>query len=41
MMMPISGNADIETKIGEYIEAMLEAMFMHKKIQFQYTEINR
>lgn len=40
MMMPISCNVEVDTKLGEYIETMLEAMFMHKKIQFQYTEIN-
>ena len=40
MMMPISRNVEVDTKLGEYIETMLEAMFMHKKIQFQYTEIN-
>ncbi len=40
MMMPLSCNAEVDTKLGEYIEIMLEAMFMHKKIQFQYTEIN-
>lgn len=27
-------------QIGEYIEIMLEAMYLHKKIRFQYTEIN-
>lgn len=40
MMMHISCNVEVDTKLGEYIEIMLEAMFMHKKIQFQYTEIN-
>ena len=40
MMMPISCNVEVDTKFGEYIETMLEAMFMHKKIQFQYTEIS-
>lgn len=40
MMLPLSCNVDVDTKIGEYIETMLEAMFIHKKIQFQYTEIN-
>lgn len=40
MMMPISCNVEVDTKLGEYIETMLEAIFMHKKIQFQYTEIN-
>ncbi len=40
MMIPISRNVEVDTKFGEYIEIMLEAMFIHKKIQFQYTEIN-
>lgn len=40
MMMPISCNVEVDTKLGEYIETMLEAMYMHKKIQFQYTEVN-
>lgn len=40
MMMPVSCNADTDTKFGVYIETMLEAMFMHRKIKFQYTEIN-
>lgn len=40
MMMPIAGNVDVDEKIGHYIETMLEAMFMHKKIEFQYTEVN-
>ena len=40
MIMPLSCNVKVDTKIGEYIETMLEAMFLHKKIQFQYTEIN-
>lgn len=36
----MSGNVSTNTDIGIYIELMLEAMFMHKKIEFQYTEIN-
>lgn len=40
MMLPAAGNVDVDEKIGEYIETMLEAMFMHKKIEFQYTEVN-
>ncbi|MGN0316796.1 MAG: helix-turn-helix transcriptional regulator [Lachnospira sp.] len=40
MMLPLSGNVSTNTNIGIYIELMLEAMFMHKKIEFQYTEIN-
>ena len=39
-MLPLSGNVSTNTSIGIYIELMLEAMFMHKKIEFQYTEIN-
>lgn len=40
MMLPLSGNVSTNTNIGIYIELMLEAMFIHKKIEFQYTEIN-
>lgn len=40
MMIPLSGNMITDSKMGMYIELMLEAMFMHKKIEFQYTEIN-
>lgn len=40
MMKPIAGNVDVDEKIGQYIEIMLEAMFLHKKIEFQYTEVN-
>ena len=40
MMLPLSGNVSTNTNIGIYIELMLEAMLMHKKIEFQYTEIN-
>ncbi len=40
MMLPLSGNVSTNTNIGIYIELMLEAMFLHKKIEFQYTEIN-
>ena len=40
MMMPLYCNVEVDTKLGKYVETMLEAMFMHKKIQFQYTEIN-
>lgn len=39
MMMPAS-NTESHKRIGDYIEIMLEAMYMHKKIRFQYTEIN-
>ena len=40
MIMPLSGNVRCDRRIGGYIEIMLEAMYLHKKIQFQYTEIN-
>ena len=40
MIMPLPGNVRGVGQIGEYIEIMLEAMYLHKKIQFQYTEIN-
>lgn len=40
MIMPLPGNVRDVGQIGEYIEIMLEAMYLHKKIQFQYTEIN-
>lgn len=39
MMRIKSGNAEEDLKIGIYIETMLEAMFLRKKIVFQYTEI--
>lgn len=39
MMRPIKDCSDVEVEIGNYIEMMLEAMFLHKKIEFQYTEI--
>lgn len=40
IMMPLPHNVEADKKIGEYIEIMLEAIFLHKKIEFQYTEIN-
>ncbi len=40
MIMPLPGNVRCDSRIGEYIEIMLEAMYLHKKIRFQYTEIN-
>ena len=40
MIMPLPGNVRGVGRIGEYIEIMLEAMYLHKKIRFQYTEIN-
>ena len=39
MIMPLPGNVRGVGQIGEYIEIMLEAMYLHKKIRFQYTEI--
>lgn len=39
MMRPIIDNSEVDEPIGKYIETMLEAMFLHKKIEFQYTEI--
>ncbi|HIT89164.1 MAG TPA: WYL domain-containing protein [Candidatus Merdenecus merdavium] len=39
MMRPIKDCSDVVVEIGKYIEMMLEAMFLHKKIEFQYTEI--
>lgn len=40
MMIPLSGNMITDSKIGTYIELLLEAIFIRKKIEFQYTEIN-
>lgn len=40
MIMPLPGNVRGVGQIGEYIEIMLGAMYLHKKIRFQYTEIN-
>lgn len=40
MMMPHSGNVNAKENIGAYIETMLEAIYQHRKIEFQYTEIN-
>ena len=31
---------DSDRETGYYIETMLEAMYLHKKIEFQYTEVN-
>lgn len=39
MMRPVKDCSDVDVEIGKYIEMMLEAMFLHKKIEFQYTEI--
>lgn len=39
MMRPLVDNSEVDDAIGNYIEMMLEAMFIHKKIEFQYTEI--
>ncbi len=38
MIMPISQNVKDSTSIGTYIETMIEAMYIHRKIRFQYTE---
>lgn len=40
IFMPKSRNSKDKDKIGQYIELVLEAMYIHKKIEFQYTEIN-
>ena len=40
MMMPNSGNVNAKENIGAYVETMLEAIYQHRKIEFQYTEIN-
>lgn len=40
MMMPHSGNVNAKENIGAYIETMFEAIYQHRKIEFQYTEIN-
>lgn len=40
MIMPQACNVKVDIKIGMYIETMLEAIYMHRKIRFQYTEIN-
>lgn len=39
MMRPVKNCSEVDVEIGQYIETMLEAMFLHKKIEFQYTEI--
>ena len=39
MMRPVQDCSEVDVEIGQYIEMMLEAMFLHKKIEFQYTEI--
>lgn len=39
MMRSKTVSSDVVEEIGKYIEIMLEAMFQHKKIEFQYTEI--
>ena len=36
MMTPKAGNMDSDRETGYYIETMLEAMYLHKKIEFQY-----
>ena len=40
MIMPLPGNVRGVGQIGEYIEIMLGAMYLHKKIRFQYTEMS-
>ena len=40
MIMPLPGNVRGVGQIGEYIEIMLEAMYLHKKIRFQYFQWN-
>ena len=40
MMTPKAGNMDSDRETGYYIETRLEAMYLHKKIEFQYTEVN-
>lgn len=39
MMRSVKECSEVDVEIGKYIEMMLEAMFLHKKIEFQYTEI--
>ena len=39
LMRPVADNSEVNEAVGSYIETMLEAMFLHKKIEFQYTEI--
>ena len=40
MIIPSIHNLSVEKKIGNYISTLLEAIYQHKKIKFQYTEIN-
>ena len=39
LMRVKSGNSEDDVTIGKYIETMLEAMFLRRKIEFQYTEV--
>ncbi len=39
MMRTAMGHQEVDEAVGNYIETMLEAMYLHKKIEFQYTEI--
>lgn len=39
LMRVKSGNSEDDVTIGSYIETMLEAMFLRRKIEFQYTEV--
>ena len=40
LIMQHSGNVNAKENIGTYIETILEAIYQHRKIEFQYTEIN-
>ena len=40
IIVPSIRNLSEDKKIGNYIEILLEALYLHKKIKFQYTEIN-
>lgn len=40
MIRPFTDNSNVEQPVGHYIEMMLEAIYLHKKVEFQYTEIN-
>ena len=37
MIIPSDNNLKVDTKLGEYIEIMMEAMYQGRKIKFQYT----
>lgn len=40
MMRTNRKKADEDSTTGEYIEMLIEAMYVHKKIEFQYTEVS-